>query len=324
MRKKIDLDKDGELKKLAEEFRRMESADDLRAANDAAEVKAVESKKPLPTKNKPAMFAIIGVALVASLVLIFSLAPKLFNSAGRYTVPDVTGKHIAVAQTQIDNAGLRARVVYDASSKVTAGTVIEQKPVAGTRMTNGDEVRLIVSGSASSSASTRPSTKSGKQRPDTTPDANSATPDTVKSGVNAGAKVAVPDVIDVLDSKAKTLVEDAGLKVVIATDADASKPDHMIIACDPKPGTQVERGSTVRLTVNTPPARTTEQKTVTVENYYGRTSQDAINDLRQRGLSPTWTTEPSRLQPSGYVIRTEPAAGARIPLGGSITVVIAK
>jgi hypothetical protein len=66
---------------------------------------------------------------------------------GFVTVPDVVGKRLAVAKASLKARGLRVDVRYRSSSK-GRGTVLSQRPRAGSDVREGRRVRLIVAKSS--------------------------------------------------------------------------------------------------------------------------------------------------------------------------------
>ena len=61
------------------------------------------------------------------------------------TVPNVVGLGQNAAEALLSNIGLTSNVIYDHSDNVSAGDVISQSPVAGTSVTEGRIVLLLIS-----------------------------------------------------------------------------------------------------------------------------------------------------------------------------------
>ncbi|HEY3377145.1 MAG TPA: PASTA domain-containing protein [Armatimonadota bacterium] len=299
-----------ELKKLAAEFAQMESVEGLRAANDAveAQVQAHEAKSagalPLPVVIGGIVLVIV-LAVVAAFLVMRGRPEKLLM------VPDVTGKNIAVARTLITDIGFRPLVTYDAASKMAPGNVIETTPHPGTRVKPGSDISLVVAGKAPIDKPITPRPTYGE-----TSDKEAVRP--------ATTRVTVPDVEGTIEGKAKSKLEALGLKVVATTTNDPAQPDRVVVTSDPKPDTQVDPGAIVHITVNSLAARTPEVKLLTVDNYVGRSGKESLEALKAKGFTASWRYEPSRQQPPGYVVRTEPAGGMQLAPGSPITVVIAR
>jgi hypothetical protein len=77
-----------------------------------------------------------------NLVVIAATAGVVLVVAG--VVPAVRGEKQDAAVRAIEQAGLKARVITDASAE-PEGTVIDQSPAAGTQLAPGSEVRIVVS-----------------------------------------------------------------------------------------------------------------------------------------------------------------------------------
>ena len=133
-----------------------------------------------------------------------------------------------------------------------------------------------------------------------------------------------------LDEKARTTLAglQLNLNITITQKHDPSKPDHLVLASDPKPGTDVAAGDTVKLVVNSlaAPAEQTAASNdglVPVPDYAGRNSTDTMNELEQLGFAASYSTVTSHLQSPGYVVKTDPSAGSRLPRGSAVKVIIA-
>lgn len=128
----------------------------------------------------------------------------------------------------------------------------------------------------------------------------------------------VPDVVGMVDSFAKTKIETVGLKYTVSNIIDLTQKDDVVLSCDPAPGTPVSAGSSVKIVVNAPP------KSIKLLNYTGITEQNALQDLKTRGMTVNEQFEPSRAFSPGYVIRTSPPTDTMVSVGGTVTVYVAK
>lgn len=79
-------------------------------------------------------------------------------------------------------------------------------------------------------------------------------------------------------------------------------------------------GSQSRNTFNTP---SVTNSAVLVPDVRGKDLPIAMNDLRNSGLRGVVSTEPNAEVPFGHVVRTEPSAGAEVPAGKDVIVIIA-
>lgn len=167
---KYNLDKDGDLKRLEEEFRTYENISDLQAATPDAPTGVLGKMTAVP----PAVMVtgILCAVLVIGALLYLAVINRGYGPL--HQVPDAFGKDLSAALPLITEKGFRvAGVKYELSSKATPGTVIAQRPVAGTRVKPGEEdVFLTVAGAApSDKTATTKRTTEPPPPPTTTPDA---------------------------------------------------------------------------------------------------------------------------------------------------------
>ena len=144
-------------------------------------------------------------------------AVNLVVSTGPATVsvPNVDGLTQAAAATAITSAELVVgTVTQQSSATVPAGRVISQDPTAGTSVTAGSAVDLVVS--------TGPAT------------------------------VSVPDVVGLTQAAAATAIANAELAVgTVTQQSSETVPAGRVISQDPTAGTSVAAGSAVALVVST-------------------------------------------------------------------------
>ncbi|ULR50047.1 Stk1 family PASTA domain-containing Ser/Thr kinase [Streptomyces deccanensis] len=131
-------------------------------------------------------------------------------------VPDLKGTPLAEAKTQLKDDGLEPGVVTrEFSDEVLRGQVIGTRPGAGTEISSGAAVRIVVS---------------------------------------RGAPVEVPEVSGASVADARARLEEAGLKVKIAPGRVNSEFDKGLVAeQSPGVGKQVGQGDTVTLTLSKGP-----------------------------------------------------------------------
>jgi beta-lactam-binding protein with PASTA domain len=91
-----------------------------------------------------------------------------------------------------------------------------------------------------------------------------------------------------------------------------------VIAQDPLPGTRIETGKTVTLTVLSP------QALVSVPNVASDSTTTAANALGNRGLGVASPNQSacSNTVPSGQVLRTNPAAGTLVQPQSTVTLIV--
>jgi eukaryotic-like serine/threonine-protein kinase len=189
-------------------------------------------------------------------------------------VPFVEGQRLPVAKRNIQNADLRPVAISRSHDDVPRGIVFRQDPSAGERIQKGNAVRLFVS--------------SGKPR------------------------VAVPDVVRAREADAIATIRAAGL-VPNAVDIFSDERSGTVIAQDPKGGTNIVRGSTVRINISKGP------QTVGLPNVIGQSYDSAAEQLRRAGFTPA-RRDVDAEEPEGTVVAQDPEPGTLVPPGTRVTV----
>jgi len=256
------------------------------------------------------------------------------------TVPTVVGSTQAAAQAALTTTGLTVGTVTQAHSPtVPIGTVISQTPPAGTNLSPGSAVNLVVSlgvavpnvvGSTQAAAQTALTTAG--LTVGTVTQVNSATvpAGTVISqnpvaGVNVspGSGVAlvvslgtaVPNVVGLTQAAAQTALTAAGLTVGTVTQANSTTvPIGSVMSQTPAAGTNVPPGSAVALVVSLG---------AKVPNVVGSTQAAAQTALTTAGLTVgTVTTTHSTTVPIGTIISQNPVAGSNVVPGSGVNLVV--
>jgi serine/threonine-protein kinase len=177
----------------------------------------------------------------------------------------------------LEQAGLTATTA-NVPSNAAPGTVVAQAPAAGQRVDVGSSVRINVSG-------------------------------------GPGA-VTVPDVVGASADDAAAALQSAGLKAQ-TTEVPSDEPRGTVVSQSPTAGSQVARGSTVRLEISSGPAP------VAVPDVVDQTEADARDALEAEGFRVRVVEEPAPDAESvGLVLRQVPAAGREAPSGTQVTIVV--
>ena len=129
-------------------------------------------------------------------------------------VPNVVGKRREEAEKELKEVGLVPEIIEENDEKVEAGIVLSQDPEDGENVNKGSTVKLVVSKGS------------------------------------AIVKVEVPSLVGKNEQEAKALLVEAGLKANIINDEDESKNDGVVLRQSKEPGTQVQEGTTITITVN--------------------------------------------------------------------------
>ncbi len=128
-------------------------------------------------------------------------------------VPDVTNMKRAQAEKALTDALFKVTVTEDFSDTVQKGSVISQRPEAGVSVDAGSTIEIVVS--------------------------------------KGTAPVTVPDVTNMTVEDATADLTKLGLKVTVVT--VASQDNGIVLIQNPLPDTQVDKGTTVTLTVGKTP-----------------------------------------------------------------------
>ena len=129
-------------------------------------------------------------------------------------VPKVIGMEYSKAESALTEAGLEVEKVEETSQKVEAGYVISQEIDANTEVQKRTKIKIHVS---------------------------------TGTGIK---KVTVTSVIGKSSEEAKKILTDLKLEVNVVEDEDTSKSDGVVLKQSVDPGTSVEEGSAITITVN--------------------------------------------------------------------------
>ncbi|WP_086747890.1 Stk1 family PASTA domain-containing Ser/Thr kinase [Streptomyces scabiei] len=206
------------------------------------------------------------------------------NDVGNDTLkaPNFVGQSEADAKQAATNVDLQVQVTQKPCENQKKGNICEQNPQAGIKVKKGDTIDLVVSTGA--------------------------------------PKVAVPSVIgdQIQDAKDKLKGED--YEFVVETKAKESPEEPgTVLEQNPTTGKEVEKGSTITLTV----AKAEEK--ATVPTVTGRSCDAAKAQMEANDLVGTCTeveTDDGNLV--GKVIATNPEAGSELNKGDTVTIQIGK
>jgi eukaryotic-like serine/threonine-protein kinase len=203
---------------------------------------------------------------------------EVSGGPGTVLVPSVQNLPQRQAIEELEDRGLRANVDRRPSEEVREGLALRTVPGAGEEVERGERVQLFIS--------------SGPEL------------------------VVVPGVIGLSRDSAESRISDLGL-VPAVQESESEEPEGEVIAQDPGEGAELERGSTVTITVSSG----IEQ--VVVPNVVGISGRDAEAQLRADGLSPVRReSEVSEPGQDGEVIDQRPAAGVQVERGRQVVIVV--
>jgi len=127
-------------------------------------------------------------------------------------VPSVVGMSRSNAEATLQDDGFKVKVTEEYSESVDKGVVISQNPNKGLVVEKGSTVSIVVS--------------KGPER------------------------IKVPDVIGEPEADARSILEDAGLKIQVSYESHAN--NGMVLEQSPSPGASVARGSSVMVLIDGP------------------------------------------------------------------------
>jgi eukaryotic-like serine/threonine-protein kinase len=271
-------------------------------------------------------------------------------------VPNVVGMTAAEAAAKLRGAGLHATATRKAFSPKPAGTVIAEKPPAGSKLTRGASVALTVSRGPARVTVPRvtglpraqavqkvraarlvpnavavPSTETAgtvvSQSP--TGGSSAASGSTVRLNVAKGttkgggkpARATVPNVVGKQQAAAQRALVQAGLRSRV-TYATSQQPQGTVVAQSPSAGTTAKRSSRVALKVSAGPGAPPRAP---VPDVVGEGQARAGSDLESAGFHvqvvAQQTADPSQ---DGIVLDQDPAGGTQAPKGATVTIVVGR
>lgn len=201
--------------------------------------------------------------------------PKPDPNAGTVIVPALTGLSEAEARAALSAAGLLGGVSSLAFSSTT-------------------EAGLVVSGSASGRV------------------ADGTTVDLVLS---KGPAVTVPDLTNETAAAATEQLAVLSLTAAIETVEGTTTPPGSVVSMSPAPGTDVEEGSVVVLSV-------AAEILPTVPNVVGMTVEEATSALTAVGLALGPTTTIHDAAAAGLILGSTPTAGTEVAADASVAVTV--
>lgn len=250
------------------------------AAASAPAEHELAAARPAAVSNRSRLKLVIWLAVVGLLLAGVAIGGWWFGS-GRYgEIPQVLGLDEAAAIHQVEQAGFHGSVRPQYSNDAAAGAVLGTDPPFGQRAPRGDDVAVLVS-SGKPTVPALPAAGDvqrfrqllaerglnlafGAQRySDTVPVGGVvATQPAIGSYVPVGstvtamlskgvAPVRVPEVAGLAESEARAALEHAGLNVVgIDRAFSAQHKAGTVIEVSPQSGTEVARGTEVRVRVS--------------------------------------------------------------------------
>jgi beta-lactam-binding protein with PASTA domain len=130
--------------------------------------------------------------------------------------------------------------------------------------------------------------------------------------------VEVPDVVGLTVEEAEADLADARLRSEIQRETSEDVPEGEVMEQDPAAGEEAEVRSVVVLTVSSGP------EAVVVPDVIGQPEEDAVATVQDAGLRVAITREPSDEFEEGLVAATDPAPGAEVDAGSTVTILVSE
>jgi beta-lactam-binding protein with PASTA domain len=286
--------------------------------------------------------------LLALLLAGGAAAAILLTRPAKVLVPVVVNQQVAVAQTEVQNAGLTPNLIYRTTDK-PQGTVIDQNPRGGVRVDDGSTVTLTVSNGP---GNTVVPTVEGRleaqavqvlkaahlvigatltENSDTIPAGSATRTDPVAGQslpvgtnvtlfVSSGqAKVKLPDVVGQTQAQATSTLQNHNFTVNTSTQESTTVSPGNVISQNPAGNSQVDPNSAVTLVIAKAPA------TTTIPNVVGSTAASATSTLTSAGFKVTTTSQSvTKHNQDGVVLSQSPAAGKQGKKGSTVTIVVGR
>ncbi len=247
-------------------------------ANEQNSYKSSNTSGKKQLSNKKKAAIAIGVLAAIAIAIACYFA---FNQGEKVSVPDVTGKTTAEATQLIEQAGFKVGKmdsVYDTNTE--AGKVISQNPGAGDKAEKGATINLVVS--------------------------------------QGTEKISVPDVVGKSKDEATSALTKLGFAIGdVSEQASDSVASGNVISTDPKSGSEVAKGSVIKLVVSKGSDK------VTVPNIVGLSLSEARAKAQAVGLTISQSgSDNSDTYDKDVIMSQNPTSGSSIDKGSSIGYVI--
>jgi len=220
----------------------------------------------------------VVLALAAGGYFLYQKVQEQISESSPVTVQQYTGLLVSKAQDLVTNDGFEPQVQREPDPDVSPGIVFKQEPTPGTKLGRGSIVVLHVS--------------TGKP------------------------KVAVPGVVGKSSTDAVAALVGAGL-TANPQNVPSDQQAGTVVAQDPKAGTVIVEGSTVRINVSTGP------KQVFLPSVVGLQYDQASAQLQTAGFAVRRTDVDSD-RPAGEVVDQTPAGNQQVADHSAVVLKVSK
>jgi serine/threonine-protein kinase len=243
-----------------------------------------------PSRARRVGFVILGLAVAAAIIGGLIALLGIGGGGATVAVPDLTGQTVSQAQASLAAKKLELGTTTTTASTQPAGTVVSQDPNPSASVKANTKVNLVLSqgpptttvpslsgltldaaltqlsqsklvlGDRSYKASSQPENTIIGQ----TPAVGKSVPE--GSAVNvvvSSGEVQVPSVLNEVQAQAEADLKNAGFKVTVISQLDATDTAGTVIAQNPSGGVTAKQGSIVTITVAVAPPTPTPTPTLT-------------------------------------------------------------
>jgi beta-lactam-binding protein with PASTA domain len=269
----------------------------LTSAGFASEVKRVASTRPkgVVLEQSP----VGGVTAVSGTTVTLTVS----SGAKPVVVPQVVGQSQGSAVNALTGVGLKP-VLQNVASAKPAGTVVAQKPKAGSEVDKGSKVALNIS------TGTGPATTT-----------TVATTTTTGGTTTTAANLRAPRVVNLAETPALRRLNVLGLLPTVVFQR-SNQPAGRVLSQSPAAGASLRRGSRVRVAVSTGP---NPQPATSVPDVTGQDQAAGADNLRSAGFRVLVLSRPTTNQgQDGAVVEQQPRGGSNIPAGSLVAIFIGR
>jgi serine/threonine-protein kinase len=224
--------------------------------------------------------------LLVAAIVIGLLIGLLLTRETSTDVPNVTGKQLEFAISQLERKGFDAGEEKFVERQAPKNTVLEQDPLPGSAEEDCSFIVFFCS----------------KPTVDLT----------VSAGPGSGE---IPHVNGLTQAAAEKKLEKAGFEAAVEQVNSSSVEEGLVVFSEPRGGDSATHGSTVTVFVSQGP------KLAKVPVLVGTQRRVAVQQIRGRGLTPSVSEEEST-SPAGEVISQSPSAGTEVEPGSTVSIVV--
>lgn len=251
---------------------------------DSIADEGMKSNMKKKRRIKPFGATLLVIALLAFVSGVLSVVGKNFFGS-EIVVPDVVGKNITEAKSELSKAGLVMNIIaHQNDDTIEKDCIISQDPAKDRKVKKGREIKVVVS--------------------------------------QGSEMVRVPDLQGITVSDANIRLQNLGLQSgTVSEQYDDKFSQGLIISQDPASGQKVKPGSKVNMLVS----KGVEPEKVKIPNLVGSSLENASEKLQDLGfVTGEVTTQSSDKYYSGQVINQGVEAGVLAIKGSSVNLTVSK